>query len=253
MKTRRYAMVLSVLALATASVAASAGNYTLSNTTAIQIPDAPVIDPVGHPSSPYGTTINIAGATGTITDVSVTLNGFSHSFPGDLGIMLVGPGGQQVMLMGRLIESSAANSVTLTFNANAASPVVPSVSGTYLPAYISSEPFPAPAPAVTGNVDLNVFDGTAANGTWSLFVTDQATEDSGGIAGGWTLNVVTYAPTTCASEGYTSTKLTWCRNICEMGYTGATLDMWIHRWVNRYRDLPYCAKDGEEPELPPSD
>ena len=46
---------------------------------------------------------------------------------------------------------------------------------------------------------------------------------------------------TCASEGYTGTKLTWCKNICEMGYTGATLDMWIHRWINRYRDLPYCA------------
>jgi hypothetical protein len=28
-----------------------------------------------------------------------------------------------------------------------------------------------------------------------------------------------------------------------MGYTGATLDMWIHRWINRYRDLPYCAID----------
>ena len=50
--------------------------------------------------------------------------------------------------------------------------------------------------------------------------------------------------TTCASEGYTGTKLTWCKNICEMGYTGATLDMWIHRWINRYRDLPYCAVEG---------
>ena len=46
--------------------------------------------------------------------------------------------------------------------------------------------------------------------------------------------------TTCANEGYTGASLTWCRNVCEMGYTGATLDTWIHRWVNRYRDLPYC-------------
>ena len=51
---------------------------------------------------------------------------------------------------------------------------------------------------------------------------------------------------TCASEGYTGTKLTWCQNICEKGYTGATLDMWIHRWVNRYRDLPYCGLGEEE-------
>ena len=45
---------------------------------------------------------------------------------------------------------------------------------------------------------------------------------------------------TCASEGYTGTKLTWCQNICEKDYTGSTLDMWIHRWIGKYRDLPYC-------------
>jgi hypothetical protein len=47
--------------------------------------------------------------------------------------------------------------------------------------------------------------------------------------------------TTCASEGYTATKLEWCKNICERGYTGSTLNMWIRRWVERYRQLPYCA------------
>lgn len=47
---------------------------------------------------------------------------------------------------------------------------------------------------------------------------------------------------TCASEGYTGTKLTWCQNICEKGYTGATLNSWIKRWTDKYRDLPYCAK-----------
>ena len=56
--------------------------------------------------------------------------------------------------------------------------------------------------------------------------------------------------TTCASEGYTYTKLRWCQEICEKGNTGATLDAWIHRWVNRYRDLPYCARDDEEEESP---
>ena len=56
--------------------------------------------------------------------------------------------------------------------------------------------------------------------------------------------------TTCASEGYTGTKLLWCQNLCEKGYTGATLDMWIHRWINRYRDLPYCAAEGEPQLLP---
>ena len=47
--------------------------------------------------------------------------------------------------------------------------------------------------------------------------------------------------TTCASEGYTGMKLDWCKNICERDYTGATLNMWIRRWIDRYRILPYCA------------
>lgn len=50
-----------------------------------------------------------------------------------------------------------------------------------------------------------------------------------------------YNSVTCASEGYTGTKLEWCKNICERGLTGATLGIWIHRWTTRYRDLPYCA------------
>ena len=46
--------------------------------------------------------------------------------------------------------------------------------------------------------------------------------------------------TTCVNDGYSGTQLTWCRNICEMGYTGATLNNWIHRWTGKYRNLPYC-------------
>src|SRR5690606_6437267 len=57
--------------------------------------------------------------------------------------------------------------------------------------------------------------------------------------------------TTCASEGYTGTKLTWCKNICEKGYTGAALDTWIHRWISKYRDLPYCAVEGGGEQAPP--
>ena len=48
------------------------------------------------------------------------------------------------------------------------------------------------------------------------------------------------ATTTCANEGYTGLKLDWCRNICEKDYTGTQLKVWIRRWVERYRDLPYC-------------
>ena len=56
-----------------------------------------------------------------------------------------------------------------------------------------------------------------------------------------TVTVVQQPTTTCASEGYKGAQLTWCKNICENGLTGQVLDSWIHRWINRYRDLPYCA------------
>ena len=51
--------------------------------------------------------------------------------------------------------------------------------------------------------------------------------------------------TTCASSGYTGTKLLWCQKICESGLTGKALEDWIHRWINRYRELPTCAAGGE--------
>ena len=54
----------------------------------------------------------------------------------------------------------------------------------------------------------------------------------------------------CDAYGYTGTKLNWCRNVCEKGYTGATLDMWIHRWVNKYHEDPPCAGG---PALPPQE
>ena len=49
--------------------------------------------------------------------------------------------------------------------------------------------------------------------------------------------------TSCASEGYTGTKLTWCKNICESEYTGSTLSMWMRRWIDRYHDEPYCMAE----------
>lgn len=50
-------------------------------------------------------------------------------------------------------------------------------------------------------------------------------------------------PSSCASEGYNGTQLTWCKNICENDVSGKTLEIWIQRWINKYRDLPYCAAE----------
>ncbi|RZA20178.1 MAG: hypothetical protein EOP93_06660 [Lysobacteraceae bacterium] len=47
--------------------------------------------------------------------------------------------------------------------------------------------------------------------------------------------------TTCAAEGYTGTQLTWCRNICEIEQTPASLKTWIRRWMDRFHYDPPCA------------
>ena len=52
---------------------------------------------------------------------------------------------------------------------------------------------------------------------------------------------------TCAGAGYTGLKLEWCKNICERGYTGTQLKIWIRRWMDRYHELPACAREGGSP------
>lgn len=47
-------------------------------------------------------------------------------------------------------------------------------------------------------------------------------------------------PTTCANEGYAYTKLQWCVAICESSLSQAQKDVYVRRWMDRYRDLPYC-------------
>ncbi|MEF9979254.1 MAG: hypothetical protein RR834_12280 [Thermomonas sp.] len=194
--------------------------------------------------------------SGDITQVTVTLNGLSHTFSNDLNFILVAPNGQTVAL---LSNGGAGNDFVgqpITFSMSGATMIPTSGNipgGTYLPSGSGTQISPAPAPSGPYSLDLNTLNGAASskNGNWLLYVSDHFSQDVGSIAGGWTLNITTEVTTTCASEGYTGTKLTWCRNICEMGYTGATLDMWIHRWVNRYRDLPYCAQEGGGEEEPP--
>ncbi|HWS77625.1 MAG TPA: hypothetical protein VN205_04530 [Thermomonas sp.] len=89
------------------------------------------------------------------------------------------------------------------------------------------------------DVGAHGFGFHSTNGESIVSITVQTTEPQGfGLAN---FGINAGPTTTCASEGYTGTKLEWCKNICERGYTGATLNMWIRRWVDRYRILPYCA------------
>jgi subtilisin-like proprotein convertase family protein len=152
-------------------------------------------------------TLAVSDMAGPITDVNVTLKNISHGFPNDIDVLLVGPGGQSVILMSDVGRHFDLSDVTLTLDDAAAAslPVDAALTtGTYLPTNTSSnlgascpaDVFPAPAPAEPFGASLSVFNGTNPNGTWSLSVVDDCFQDSGSFSGGWSLEITTDSPPT---------------------------------------------------------
>ncbi|HKR15391.1 MAG TPA: Calx-beta domain-containing protein [Pyrinomonadaceae bacterium] len=152
----------------------------------------------------YPSTINVSGMTGTITVVQAALNGLSHTFPDDVDVLLVGPGGQSVMLMSDVGGGDDISAVNLIFEQTASSQLPDSTlvtSGTFRPTNntgnTTQEPggvdnFPSPGPGQGAySSSLSVFNGTSPNGTWRLYVVDDERVDSGNIATGWALGILT--------------------------------------------------------------
>ena len=146
-------------------------------------------------AAPYQAAITVPGGLGPVTDVDVTLNGLSHSYTGDLQLALVGPGGQSVLLMSDVGEDPVVGDLTFDDEAGPMPEVLPG-GGTFHPTGASRgdgpDLFPAPGPALAVLGDqLSVFDGAAATGSWSLFALDDQDQDSGVVAGGWSLTINT--------------------------------------------------------------
>lgn len=138
---------------------------------------------------PYPSSLTVSGAADRITDVNVVLTGFTHTSPSDVDILLVGPGGQQAMIMSDVGGDADASGLEVVLDDDASSQVpTPLVTGTYQPTNAGSgDSFPAPAPAAAGTTELSVFEGTDPNGTWRLYVADDAAGDTGSLTGGWGL------------------------------------------------------------------
>lgn len=152
------------------------------------------------PASPYPSSIAIAGLSGTVSDVNVTLTNVTHAIATDVDVLLVGPAGQSLVLMSDVTPGLGfpISNASLTFDDAAANQIPATgtvVSGTFKPTNRDdlggSDTFPAPAPAPSSATALSVFNGTDPNGTWSLFVVDDAAGDTGSIAGGWSISVTT--------------------------------------------------------------
>ena len=179
-------------------------NTMFSNGASISIPAGAPTTTSGA-AAPYPSTINVSGIVGTVTKVTATLTGMNHTFPDDIDVLLVGPGGQKLLLMSDAGGSLDLVGVNLTFDDGAASALPDStqiVSGTFRPTnFGTGDTFPAPAPAgpYPDPQLLSVFNGINPNGTWSLFVFDDAGADVGSITGGWSLSITTADPVCCDS------------------------------------------------------
>lgn len=163
--------------------------FTASNSSAIVIPDS-------GKASIYPSVIGVSGLAGVVQKVTVSLRGYTHSWPDDVDVMLVGPGGQKVMLMSDCGGGYARNGISLTFQDDAAAALPDSTaiaSGSYKPTNIdtTTDSFPAPAPSGPFESSLGGFNGTNPNGNWSLYVQDDGAMDSGSITQGWVLSITT--------------------------------------------------------------
>ena len=161
---------------------------TFANPALITIADA-------APALPYPSIVHVTGLDGVITKVTATLVDLSHSFPADIDALLVGPGGQNVILMSDAGEGDDLNKVTLKFD-DAATDSLPAnspiISGTYKPTNIGGgDLFNPPAPSGPYGANLAVFNNTVANGDWLLYIMDDQGSDAGAIFGGWRLTFTT--------------------------------------------------------------
>ena len=161
----------------------------------------PITIPGVGAASPYPSNITVSGLSGEVSKVTAQLKGLSHQTPIDLDILLSGPTpATNVFLLSDAGGNAAVSGLDLTFDDAAAGAVSASAlaSGTFRPTRIadeSTENLPAPAPAPSSATALSTFNGASGNGTWSLWVVDDASGDSGSISGGWCLTITTPAPT----------------------------------------------------------
>lgn len=194
-----------------------AGAAAFSNSAPIIINDS------GSPptaASPYPSPVVVSGVAVAITNVSVTLHGFTHAFPDDVDLLVVGPGGQRTLLMSDACGGNPGFSgLELTFADAAAGQLAdagPCVAGTYKPSNYpetivscnQNDLFPSPAPAGTPSSTLSVFNGLSGagvNGTWSLFLVDDCVSDSGVVMSGWTLTLTT-TPTAAGIRSFTAVR-----------------------------------------------
>jgi len=182
---------------------------------------------LGGTGDPYPSTITVSGGPAQIGSLRVTLYDVTQIMPDNMDVLLVGPTGQAFILMADAGGNvNLSTPVTLTFSDTAGQVLpnsAPLTTGVFEPT--SWEPgqssFLPPAPPAPYNEPGSAIGGTGtqtlmgnygltnANGTWSLYLRDDAGLFSreaitGCIGGGWGLEFLS----STAANGYISGRVT---------------------------------------------
>ena len=199
------ALALVIVSLAVSPKKADAATKlvtkTFSNSALISIPDGAVFSS----GSCTGTDIGVAApypseksvsafpSGSHIKDINLTLKNYSHhDFPDDVDVLLQ-KGTHKRTVLSDVGGTKDVSNITLVLNdeANSALPNLGQiVGGSFKPTNLEAgDHFPVPAPTQDNRSALSGFDTLNPNGTWKLFVQDDATGDCGKFAGGWSIRI----------------------------------------------------------------
>lgn len=187
----RYIFYLCVLLQLTCGAAITA-QTTFQNTSAIIFPD---VQPSPEAANPYPSSIEVAGMSGLISGLRITLHGFQHDFPDAVDIMLEAPNGVNLVILsdvGAAVDVSGIN-IVIDDSATAYLPDNSRItSGSFKPTNIGNDDlWPANTPAASTNTSLSAFHGFGPNGTWKLYASNDVAGGIGSIAGGWSITLYT--------------------------------------------------------------
>lgn len=172
-----------------------------TNNTPVTIPDGAPGTTSG-PALPYPSEITVSGVASN-RRIKVELTGLTHTFPGDIDVLLVSPNGEKFVMMSDVGGNNDVTNINVTLSDSATTtlPAENLTTGEYRPGdALPADTFPAPAPAApysspapTGSATFaGTFGTTGANfnGVWKLFIVDDAGSDFGSLAG-WKLTFET--------------------------------------------------------------